>query len=791
MYLNSRGVPESKSESEDSEMPHQYLNHLEQGERDARYPPRLPVRAVYTPSSVPTAGSPVKFTELTAPLARRKLVVITSAILGLLLGLAVSFFTSPTYRARTSIQLEGFSDDNLLREIVATSALGSSESTDSYLANEVKILESETLARRVAKRLDIQPTEQDALMAQIREQVHSFIPSAAQPAPKTLDQRRMELVQKALTVKTSLRSQVIELFYDAPTPELAAEGANAAASEYREMNREARQQLVRDSTEWLRGQTAGLKADLENSNRKLDEFARSAGLVFAGKQNTLAEDQMRQLQESLARAEADRAAKQSRYEAAVANPASLMADSIATSPLHKYQTDLQSMRQELAQLRTLYTPTNYKVQSLEAKIAESEAAIQTEINQTVARLRTEAQAAAGLERMLKESRDRQRETVMQQTDQERHYNDMQSATDTTRHLHDSLLQKLKEAGAASALRTTNVRIIDPATPPTDRYSPNTALNIAIGLLIGVVGGVGAAFMSGQSNKIRQPGETVHFDLPELGVIPSASHRWTLGPPGNGLLNLTSPHGGLGLITWHRDTSMMSESFRSTLTSILLQQDVCHPALSREAHSRGQALGVTSLDAMEGKTTLLTNLGVAAAERNLRVLLIDADLRRPRLHEIFRIGNEHGLTDLLQRSDCESFVEASPLAGLARATHITNLWVLPSGPTDSTAAKLLYSANIGALLRRLRRDFHLVLIDTAPLNLYGDARILGRISDGLVMVVRSNTKTTEELKVAYQKLSQDEIPVLGMVLNDWKMDSSRARTYGRYYDRYHNQTDTFV
>jgi len=237
--------------------------------------------------------------------------------------------------------------------------------------------------------------------------------------------------------------------------------------------------------------------------------------------------------------------------------------------------------------------------------------------------------------------------------------------------------------------------------------------------------------------------------------------------------------------------MMSESFRSTLTSILFQQDCSNPSGNRESRFRGRVLGVASMDAMEGKTTVVANLGVAAAERKLRVLLIDADLRRPRLHEIFNVANDRGLTDLLQRSDCASFIDRAPVEGLARPTHIANLWVLPSGQTNGSTARLLYSANLGALLRRFRRDFHLVLIDTSPMNLYADARILGRMSDGLVMVVRSNTKTTEELNAAYQKLSQDQIPMVGMILNDWKMDSSQARAYGRYYGRYRDQPGTYA
>ena len=773
-------------------MPHEYSNNHLQPIARAGYPPLSQVSRSYAvPNLRQTVGDGVKLGELTAVLARRKAMIAGCALLGLLFGLALSLLTPLTYRARTSIQLAGFNDQSFLRSIILTAAAASNESADNYLANEVKILESETLARRVADRLGIQPEEQPrgifgALKARLGQHV-SFLRST----PKTPEQRRIEQVQEALTVKTSLRSQVIELFYDGSTPQLAALGANMAAFEYREMNREARLQLVQDSTEWLSSQTADLKADLESSNRQLEDFARSAGLVFAGKQNTLAGDQMRQIQEALARAEADRAARQSRYEAAAANPASLMADSIATGPLRQYQTDLQTMRQELAQLRTLYTPSNYKVQSLVAKIAETEAAIQTEIAQTVARLRTESLAAAGLERMLTESRDRQMKTAMQQAEQERRYNDLQSTAETTRHLLDSMLLKLKEVGAASALRTTNVRTIDLATPPADLYRPKAMLNMAIGLLIGVVGGFVAAFVRGQSNKISQPGESVQLDLPELGVIPSASDRWTVGLPRYSLLRLRSSDTELGLITWDRHASMMSESFRATLSSILFQQDRPHLSRTRESRFGGRVLEVASMDAMEGKTTVVSNLAVAAAERQLRVLLIDADLRRPRLHEIFNIANDRGLTDLLQRSDCASVIDHAPVEGLAQPTHIDNLWVLPSGQTNGASAKLLYSANLGALLRRFRRDFDLVLIDTSPMSLYADARILGRMSDGLVMVVRSNTKTTEELNAAYQKLSQDRIPMVGMVLNDWKMDSSRARAYGRYYRRYRDQSGTYA
>jgi len=187
--------------------------------------------------------------------------------------------------------------------------------------------------------------------------------------------------------------------------------------------------------------------------------------------------------------------------------------------------------------------------------------------------------------------------------------------------------------------------------------------------------------------------------------------------------------------------------------------------------------------MEGKTTVLANLGIAAAERKQRVLLIDADLRRPRLHDLFNVANDRGLTDVLQHSHSPEFVDNSPLDALVQHTSIPDLWVLPRGPVHPNLAGLLLSSDLSFLLQRFRRDFDLVLIDTPPMMLYSDARALGKLSDGLVMVVRANTKSREELQTAYQKLVQDQIPVLGTILNDWKMDPAQARSYGRYHRQY--------
>ncbi|HTJ86321.1 MAG TPA: polysaccharide biosynthesis tyrosine autokinase [Terriglobales bacterium] len=754
------------------------LTNFPRTEIDRRWSGAIPPPAPrYIQSEyVAAPGDPVALNALTSRLWRRKGVIIAMAVLGLIIGGGVSLLMTPTYRARTSIQLEGFNND----QISPITASLPNASPENYLQNQVKVLESDTLAKRVADALKIGTSKAEPDLG-ILEKLESWIgfPHTSRIPD---EEQRIKAVKDALTIRTSLQSQVIELFFDSPDPEKAAQGANAAKSAFVDMNREAREQLVMDTTDWLNKQAADLKASVEKANQHLQSFARSTGLVLAGNEGTVAQEQTRLTQEALGRAEADRAAKQSRYETAASKGTDLFSDTLATGPFHQYQVDLANMRRELAQLQTLYTPTNYKVERLKAQIAETERAMEEERKATVARMGNEYAAASRLEKLLSEAHARQLRAAEQEMANDRQYNTLKSEIDTTQKLYETVLQKAKEAGAASALRATNIRLIDAATVPSEPYSPKTALNMAIGFALGTIGGFGLVLFTDRSNKVRRPGEIRVLDIPELGVIPSAKDARALDYRGGGLVKSRSS-GEVGLVARDHANSILSESFRGALTSILFGSDQPRDSRSYAMRSSGQTLVVTSVDMMEGKTTVLTNLGVVAAERRQRVLLIDADLRRPRLHDIFSMPNDRGLTDVLLRSHAPDAANHLPLESFVRPTSTPGLSVLPTGPVDSTSMTLLHSADFYSFLQRCRRDFDFILIDTPPLMLYADARILGRLSDGVVMVVRANTRSQEELKAVCERLRQDQIPVLGTILNDWRMDPIQTRAYGRYRDHY--------
>ncbi|HEV2201977.1 MAG TPA: polysaccharide biosynthesis tyrosine autokinase [Bryobacteraceae bacterium] len=730
-----------------------------------------------TPEPIRPTADTVGLNELGAALWRKRMTIAAASTMGLLIGMAIGIMATPTYRGRVSLQLEGFNSD----QYAPISPSLPNATPENYLQNEVKLLESETLAKRLGDKLGSAPAvKPDGPFTAIADWLHSQL-VFLRPAPLAPEEKRTKEIQEALKIRTSLQSQVIEVFYDASDPNLAAQGANLAASEFMNLNREARWQLAQDTTDWLNKQAADLKSTLENSNQQLLDFARSGGLVFAGAQGTLAQDRMREIQDSLAKAEADRAAKQARYEAAAANPNNLMSDAEASGPLRQYQENLQKQREELAQLQTLYTPTNYKIERVEAQIKAIEQSIDAERGAALGRLRTEYLAASGLERLIAQAHANQLKTVDQQMEKERRYEIKKNEIDATERLYESLLQRVKEAGAASALRATNVRLIDSASAPSVPYSPNKPLDMAIGLAIGALSGIGLALVRQGTTKVSRPGEAVLLNVPELGVIPSAQGTWLLDSMGR----LTGSGGRfreLGLVTRDRRSSVLAESFRAALTSILF--DNIFSRRSGTKQPGGRVLVLTSIDVMEGKSTVLTNLGIAAAERNQRVLLIDADLRRPRLHAILGLSNTWGLANVLQHQDFAEGVNNAPLEDLVRQTEIPGLWLLPAGSVRGPAHPLLYSSDLNSLLQRFRREFDLVLIDTPPMMLYADVRVLGRMSDGVVMVVRANTKGPEELRDAYLKFMQDQTPVLGTILNDWKMDPSQSRAYSRYHNHYH-------
>jgi polysaccharide biosynthesis transport protein len=585
------------------------------------------------------------------------------------------------------------------------------------------------------------------------------------PSP---DDLRIAAVQRALTIRSSLKSEVIDVLFDAPDAVLAAKGANAVVSEYIAINREGRRQMSQETTEWLAEQISDLKTKLDRKNEELQAFVRSSGLLYAGNQSLLSEERARQIQEELSKAHADRVAKETRYQAAVSNSPEALPSGADSGLLREYEGKLSTVQGELTQLRGLYTPAHYKVLDAEARAAQLVSAIKEERQRIILRLRAEFDAARRLETSLSGTYHSQTRELTEKTADAFRYNVLKRDLDSTEQLYNSLIQKSREAGVSSAMRATSVRVIDAARPPVLPYSPNLPVNAAIGFSGGLCFAVGLVLVRSRDEYLtEQPSEVLPVDLRELGTIPSAKYSRSRRPQA-GLLTADLTESRVELVTWYDQPSILTEAFRATLASILFS-----PVFNRQQHV---VLTVTSVQPQEGKTTTVSNLGIALAEAHGRVLIIDADLRKPRIHEIFMHCNDTGLTTVLTG---EEPIETLNVDTVVRQTSVPGLFIIPSGPGAPSITPLLYSARMSAFLARARKEFDFVLIDTPPAALFSDARILAKHSDGVIVVIHAAKATRAKLNSVCLNFLRDGTRIVGTIVNHSVVRQRGYESYKQY------------
>jgi receptor protein-tyrosine kinase len=342
------------------------------------------------------------------------------------------------------------------------------------------------------------------------------------------------------------------------------------------------------------------------------------------------------------------------------------------------------------------------------------------------------------------------------------YSKLRREADANRKFSEVLSRRIDEARLASAVSQSNIRLVGPAQPPSRPYRPNIPLNLALGLFGGLILGVGYVVLREQTDTVlRTPGEaSALLGVPELGVIPRVGHRMMVARgAADSSLRMAPERASL-----EQPDSGVAESFRTTLASMLtLGNGDDHP----------RVLLVTSPCPAEGKTTVVSNLGIALAQIGRKVLLIDADLRQPSMHKVFGQANSWGLSDLLREKNA---VEDLPLEALVKKTSVPNLSLLPAGTSADNVFGLLWSSRMAGLLPRFAQEFEYVLVDSPSCLEFADARILGRYAEGLLLVVRAGNTQIASAQAAAQRLDLDGICLTGVVLNGWTGSSEQEITF---------------
>ena len=718
----------------------------------------LPVyepRPMQIPAIVSIPEEPAQAGDYFRILSKHWTTLVWAALAGALLGILLTLFQAPSYRTKTSIEVQNI-NGNFLNMKQSHPVADDSQGSDALmdLQTQIEVLQSASLAEAT-----IHAMRQAGLK---REWMPRLSPLAKlfHFRSSALSDSVMDRMADSVKVHIAGQTRIIQIQVDAPNPTLAADFANTLVSEYIHQNIRARTQMTEAAEDWTQGQLVDMRRKLEASEQALQQYAAKYGLVFTSDRSTISDDGLRQVQSDLLRARTDLAAKQARSQMATASKADSLADIERDTDIKELRSKLTDLHRQEAELLTVYKPTYSEVLKVRAQADELQRALSQAQQRVVGRALDEYKESSQREQLLSDAYQTALSKAASDSQTAVQYDILKREADANLSAYQDMLSKVKELGLAAAFRTSNIRIVDPAEPPPGQRTPQMPLNLTLGLFSGLALAIGYIVVSDRTNpSLRQPGEAMRLGIPELATIPTLMTSFVdfvsiAAPKSDGDFNDS--------LTVIEDNTLdddvpTTDAFRTLLTSIMFAGD---------RGEQPKVVVITSVAAQEGKTIVASNLAIALARAGKRVLLVDGDLRHPSLHDKFSLPNMIGLGNLLQ-AGCD----ATDAQFAVLQTSITRLSVLPSGSFTASPADLLFQPNLLALMNSYREHFDMIVIDSAPLVGLPDARLLGRASDGVVLVARANKTPRSAIVTACHRLGLDHSRVLGVVLNDWNGSAS--------------------
>ena len=718
-----------------------------------------------------SAGAPPKKMEEKPNYGRAlwngKFLVITLALLGAAFGFVRVVKQLPSYRGATTIELSAPNQTFMGRGQLDP------EGSDTYAVNtgniqtQLRILMGNGLIRKAVERVSLEsspiapPTS--GLLSRLRNRF-KLIPQDNMDFLKTAVRRAAGSVSARQLGTTHL----VEVSCESISAEIASSFINSLAAEYISQKQQFQSSSATRTLQWLSTQIEDAKAKVDEAEAKQQDFIKKQGIAFVHDQNTLADSKLKDLQSALAMSQGDRIMKQSRYQLANSSPIDSLPEILDDGSLKSLNQSLITLRKERAQLTATLTSDHVKVKRIDGQIEEVENTLKREKGNLVKRIQNDYEAALQREKLMTTAYNSQARAVANQADEAALFEGYKRDTETSRAVFNRLQQEYSSMSILAAVPSNTVRVIDPAVPVHIPSKPLPARDI------GMMTGLGAALAAGLlvlketirvkklSRVFASPGDSFPvLNIPELGTIPAFQLDGSLRRPAT-TFSLKALRPGTrrehvavpDLTSWSKQP-FLAESIRHAVTSILV----------RSNHQTHQMLVVTSASPEEGKTTLIGNLGVAMAETGRRVLMIDADLRAPRLHNLFRLDRKQGLSDIYTR---DFPVDSIPLNEYVKDTNIPNLFLLSSGEMElQKLGEMLFSRRIRELFARLRNEYDYVLIDTAPTLQFSDARLLGQLSDGVILIVRSGVSSRDNVQLTARRIAEDGIPIVGTILNHWQ------------------------
>jgi polysaccharide biosynthesis transport protein len=741
-------------------------------------------------------------------LTKRRKWIIGSIVICELLAILLTLVMKPTYGATATIELNkssagsldlGLGDDDLSQQMMPG---GEGLLTD--LQTETAILQGDSLALAVIQRLGLASQPPFAAEGAEARKLVSERGLPLEQAPQTRA-RLLKIFGSHLKVEPIRGTRLIQLTYESHDPKQAAQVANALIESYKNQYLQSHYDASTEASDWLTKQLSDLKANVEASEKKLTDFEKETGILSLsmmmptgpGNESMGSEGQIHSvviqkldaLNAELTVAEANRIEKEAIARLANTGSADVILG-LGNDPLVSQSnsmvltqggglSNLQQLRQQQSQLKinlsdaaTTYGANNRHLKEIQTQIHELDEQIQEELQQIIKRAQVDFHLAQQTEGEIGRQFDQQQTAASKLNEKAVQFAVLSQEAFSRKKLYEDLYTKLQEANVSAGIKATNITIVDPARSQSVPVRPKPLNNLALATLFGIFVGLALAFTTDNLDRtVTAPLEVEEITgKPVIGVIPTFGEQArAYGAPlltdkrkaAAKELAISSPIRMLS-----DPNSGAAEACRALRTSIML---------SRAGGPK--TILITSCIPGEGKTTLTMNLAVAFAQHNKKVIIIEADMRRPRIKHVMDVPNKGGLSNVLAGALTSD-------EAILHGIHLPGLDVLPAGPRPPMPSEILGSTAFDELLEQLRMRYDIVLIDSPPALLVTDAVAISAKTDAAIWVAQAGVVTRPQLARAAELIERNRMPVIGFVLN--RMDT-RSADYGyEYYGHYYGE-----
>jgi polysaccharide biosynthesis transport protein len=704
---------------------------------------------------------------------RRKWLVLGVLFFIFMSTLIFSLSAKKLYRATGTIEVSTESQKVTKFEDVVSEGLRSQE----FIATQVSLLKSTAVADRVIQAINLKDhpiivgddddTNDFFSLAGINAYIKSFIRSIFEKDNENVpnstlikdsieDKKILDFFQRNLEVTPNRNSMIINVSFISPSRQLSQDVVNHLMEEFVAWKMDQRMDSSGKARQYLMKQIDRAKINLEEAEEKQHQFARQAGIVSMDSRLNNVFRQLEDINAALGQAEADLISKETLYEQAIKDGPESLPQVLNNPMINELKKEHAKLQSEYENLSEIFHEDYPDVKTIKSRMNSIDERVTSESGKIFNSIGHEYLSARNRFEVLQKNMEEKKQLALELNERATQYTIMSREVETNKAIYQSLLERAKEIESMAGISPSNIQVVDIASLPIFPAKPNVRRNLLLAIVVGLMAGLGVAFLIEYfSDTITNPDQIMErFQIPILGVLP---------------LEMSPKDYPVEQIFTHDPRSPMAEAFRTSRVSIELSG----------SSSNSRCIGITSTTQGEGKSTTASNLAQTFAGAGEKVLLIDADLRRPRLHKIFKTAtatNGHGLSSFLAGVVHKDFI---------KQTDIDNLYLIPSGPIPPNPVELLASDRFSQLLKKSAVKFDRIIIDGPPHLGFADVLVLSRKVGGMILVSSIGETTRDGLRHFKKSMNNVQGTILGCIVNKINLTQRYGyRSYYKYYKAYH-------